>query len=132
MEEHLIGSVYRGTMIDGKFTGNLRGDPPRVTGDGKHTIRELIEIKNQYKHPEIHDVIIKPQMEIFLARNNRSLEDILPSGKTIDLSEKIEFHMEVIVQRILILLIRKLLKFLKLPQLQLVILLLVLILLLNI
>ncbi len=89
MEEHLIGSVYRGTMIDGKFTGNLRGDPPRVTGDGEHTIRELIDIKNKYKHPEIHDVIVKPQMEIFLARNNRNLNDILPPGVTIDLSEKI-------------------------------------------
>ncbi len=89
MEEHLIGSVYRGTMIDGKFTGNLRGDPPRVTGDGEHTILELIDIKNQHKHPEIHNVIIKPEMGIFLARNNRSLDDILPAGVTIDLSEKI-------------------------------------------
>lgn len=89
MEEHLVGSVYRGTMIDGKFTGNLRGDPPRVTGDGKHSIRELITIKNNHKHPEIHDVLIKPQMEIFLARTNRTLDDVLPTGLTIDLSEKI-------------------------------------------
>lgn len=89
MEEHLIGSVYRGTMIDGKFTGNLRGDPPRVTGDGQHTIRELIEIKNQNKHPEIHNVIVKPEMDIFLARNNRRLDDVLPVGTTVDLSEKI-------------------------------------------
>lgn len=89
MEEHLVGSVYRGTMIGEKFTGNLRGDPPRITGDGKHTIKELIVIKNKNKHPEIHDVVIKPQMEIFLQRTNRNLEDILPSGMTIDLSEKI-------------------------------------------
>jgi D-alanine-D-alanine ligase-like ATP-grasp enzyme len=89
MEEHLVGSVYRGTMIDGKFTGNLRGDPPRITGDGVHTIRELITIKNMHRHPEIHDVVIKPHMEIFLARNNRTLDDVLPAGETIDLSEKI-------------------------------------------
>ncbi len=89
MEEHLVGSVYRGTMIGEKFTGNLRGDPPRVTGDGQRTIKELIVIKNTHKHSEIHDVIIKPQMEIFLQRTNRKLEDILPLGMTIDLSEKI-------------------------------------------
>lgn len=89
MEEHLTGSVYRGTMIDGKLTGVLRGDPPRVTGDEKHTIRELIDLKNQTKHPEVHDVSITPEMEIFLNRNNYTLDDILPIGKTIDLSEKI-------------------------------------------
>lgn len=89
MEEHLVGSVYRGTMIDNKLTGVLRGDPPRVTGDGQHTIRQLIALKNQTRHPEIHDVKITPQMEIFLSRNHRTLEDILPTGLTIDLSEKI-------------------------------------------
>ncbi len=89
MEEHLIGSVYRGTMIDGKLAGVLRGDPPRITGDGIHNMRELVEIKNKNKHPEIHDVKISPAMEVFLNRTNRNLDDILPTGLTIDLSEKI-------------------------------------------
>lgn len=89
MEEHLIGSVYRGTMIDGELTGVLRGDPPRVMGDGTHSIRELIVLKNQAKHPEVHDVDITSEMEIFLNRNNYSLNEVLPPGKVIDLSEKI-------------------------------------------
>ncbi len=89
MEEHLVGSVYRATMIDYKVAGILRGDPPRVTGDGEHTIRELIGIKNKNKHQEIHDVIITPAMEIFLERNNYTLNTVLPRGLTIDLSEKI-------------------------------------------
>lgn len=89
MEEHLVGSVYRATMIDGKLTGVLRGDPPRVTGDGTHTIRELIIFKNQTKHPEVYDVIITSEMETFLSRNNYTLDHILSVGKTIDLSEKI-------------------------------------------
>src|SRR3989338_8846503 len=41
MEEHLVGGVFRGTVIGGKVVGVLGGDPPRVTGDGIHTIREL-------------------------------------------------------------------------------------------
>ena len=89
MEEHLVGSVYRGTMIDGKLAGVLRGDPPRVTGDGIHSVRELIEIKNNNKHLEIYDVNITPSMEVFLARTNCTLDDVLSSGVTIDLSEKI-------------------------------------------
>lgn len=89
MEEHLVGSVYRATMIGNKMTGILRGDPPRVTGDGQHTIQELIEIKNKNRHPEIHDVVITPALETFLQRNHYTLKTIIPSGIIVDLSEKI-------------------------------------------
>lgn len=89
IEEHLIGPVYRGTVVDGVIRGVLRGDPPRITGDGKSTIAELIEIKNQIKHERMKDFKITPLTEPFLARNNYTLETILPKGKTIDLTEKI-------------------------------------------
>lgn len=89
MEEHLVGSVYRATMINHRLTGILRGDPPRVTGDGNHTIAELIFLKNQTKHPEIHEVNTTPAMEIFLSRSNYTLQSVLPLDTTIDLSEKI-------------------------------------------
>ncbi len=42
VEEHLVGSVYRATCIGGKVVGILAGDPPRVTGDGIKTVRQLI------------------------------------------------------------------------------------------
>lgn len=89
MEEHLVGSVYRGTMIDGKFTGNLRGEPPRVTGDGVHTIEELVVIKNANRHPEVTEVKLSDVHTEFLARTGRKLTDILPAGETIDILEKI-------------------------------------------
>ncbi len=89
MEEHLVGSVYRGTMIDGKFRGNLRGDPPRVTGDGIHTIEELVAIKNANRHTEVKEVKLTDVHTEFLARTGRKLTDILPAGETIDILEKI-------------------------------------------
>ncbi len=89
MEEHLIGSVYRGTLIDGKLAGVLGGHPPRVTGDGEHTIRELIAIKNQNRSDLIHDFIITEYTPEFLSRTGRTLDDVLPVGETIDLTEKI-------------------------------------------
>ncbi len=89
MEEHLVGSVYRGTVIGGKLAGVLAGDPPRVTGDGIHTISELVAIKNAHKNPMIKNVQISPVTIEFLARSCRALTDILPTGLTIDLSEKI-------------------------------------------
>jgi D-alanine-D-alanine ligase-like ATP-grasp enzyme len=49
IEEELIGGVYRATVVDGKLAAVLRRDPPRVVGDGVHTIEELVTEEN--KHP---------------------------------------------------------------------------------
>ncbi len=89
MEEHLIGSVYRATIIGGKLVGVLRGDPPRITGDGTSTVTELIKIKNDTRHPEVKEFKPTDHTKEFLARNNITLETVLPKGKTIDLTEKI-------------------------------------------
>lgn len=89
VEEHLVGSVYRGTYVNGEVVGILRGDPPRVTGDGKSTIKKLIALKNKTKHPEVSDVKITPHLEHFLERQGLTLDSILEKKRTIDLSEKI-------------------------------------------
>lgn len=89
VEEHLIGSVYRGTMIDGRLAGVLAGDPPRVTGDGIHTVAELIVIKNESRHERVGAYSITEMTGKFLKRCGYTLETILEAGKTIDLSEKI-------------------------------------------
>ncbi len=89
MEGHLIGSVYRATMVDNKLAGVLSGDPPRVTGDGTHTIAELIEQKNATRHPGIKDVVPTNAHHTFLSRLGLTLQSVLPTGKTIDLLEKI-------------------------------------------
>ena len=89
MEEHLIGSVYRGTVIDGHLAGVLRGDPPRVTGDGIHTVLELIELKNNTRHARISPVVLSTTHHEFLKRSGHELTEILPVGETIDLLEKI-------------------------------------------
>lgn len=89
MEEHLVGSVWRGTVIGGKLVGILGGDPPKVTGDGVHVIRALIELKNKSKPEGVRDVQINEATEEFLARNGLTLQSVLPQGFTIDLTEKI-------------------------------------------
>lgn len=88
-EEHLFGSVYRATVIDGVLAGVLAGDPPRITGDGTKTIRELIEIKNRKRDKRISEVIVSDALISFLERQNHTLDDVLDNNKTIDLSEKI-------------------------------------------
>ena len=46
IEEFIEGTEYRFFVIEGKTEAVLLRVPANVTGDGKHTIRELVEIKN--------------------------------------------------------------------------------------
>ena len=85
LEEHLTGPVDRATIIDGKLAGVLAGYPPRVTGDGTHTITELVAIKNQNKPKGVSNVVVTEEHINFLSRLGLTLQDILPAGKTIDL-----------------------------------------------
>src|SRR4030042_3626331 len=47
IEEFLIGQNYRVTVVDGKIIGACLRKPPQVVGDGKYTVKELIDIKNK-------------------------------------------------------------------------------------
>ncbi len=89
VEEHLIGSVYRATMVGGKLAGVLTGEPPRITGDGTHTITELVKMKNDTRPARVGEVIIRDINIAFLARQNYTVDTVLPLGTTIDLIEKI-------------------------------------------
>lgn len=89
IEEHLAGPVYRGTVVGGKLIGVLGGSPPQITGDGKHSIQKLIEIKNQTKPASVKDFRISETTPEFLNRLGYTLESVLENKKTIDLTEKI-------------------------------------------
>ncbi len=94
MEEHLFGSVYRATVVGGKLVGFFRADPPQITGDGIHTVRELIMMKNEKKNADaqlkekLGDIAMNEDLASFIARLGYTLESIVPSGTTIDLSAK--------------------------------------------
>lgn len=89
VEEHLMGAVYRGTVVGGKVVGVLSGEPPRVVGDGAHTIRELVERKNSSRHADVSAITLGEQHERFLARLGYSFDSIPKEGKVLDLLEKI-------------------------------------------
>jgi cyanophycin synthetase len=86
VEEHLFGDIQRGTVIGGKLVGVLGGSPPRVTGDGKSSIVELIKIKDAARPEKVKEIKINPY---FMQRQNLTMETILEKDKTVDLSEKI-------------------------------------------
>lgn len=89
VEEHLQGSVYRGTYVNGEVVGVLRGDVAYIVGDGKSSVRELIAKKNSAKHEKVSTVTITPKLKDFLARQKITLSTILTNGESVPLSEKI-------------------------------------------
>lgn len=47
VEKYLPGHDYRLLVIGNKLVAAARRDPPHVVGDGKHSVRELVEIVNR-------------------------------------------------------------------------------------
>jgi len=47
VEKYLPGHDYRLLVIGNKLIAAARRDPPHVVGDGKHSVRELVEIVNR-------------------------------------------------------------------------------------
>ncbi len=47
LEKHIIGHDYRLLVVGGKLIAAARREPPKVTGDGKSTIRELVAKENR-------------------------------------------------------------------------------------
>ena len=90
VEEHLTGSVYRGTCVNNTLYGVLEGAPPQITGDGISSVEKLIEQKNLLvKGSPIKEVVLDKTLDVFLKRTGYTRASIIPEGKTIDLSEKI-------------------------------------------
>jgi D-alanine-D-alanine ligase-like ATP-grasp enzyme len=89
VEEHLVGSVYRATFVDGVLEGVLAGEPPRVVGDGISAISELVALKNKLKNPKISEIVLEQVHGEFLARKGLSTKSIPKEGEVVDLLEKI-------------------------------------------
>ena len=91
VEEELRGSLFRGTLIGGKLVGVVRRDQPGVTGDGIHTLKELMDKENERPEragPIFHKIIIDKESEIELARENITMSDIPEKGRVVTFSQK--------------------------------------------
>lgn len=88
ISRHLEGSVCRGTVVDGKLAGFFQADPPRITGDGKSTIQELIAQKNASKPERVEDIFLTDEHHAFIDRMGYTPDSILEDGKQIDLTHR--------------------------------------------
>ena len=97
VEKFIGGHTHRVTLVNHEVAGCCMREAPNVTGDGVHTIAELIEIKNRHpwrgeshqKNFTLHKIIIDESARSFLAKQGYSLESILPEGTKAYLRDKI-------------------------------------------
>jgi cyanophycin synthetase len=91
VEEELRGYLFRGTLVGGKLVGVVRRDQPEVEGDGVHTLRELMDKENkrpERKGPIFHKIVIDPDAEVELKRENITLDNIPAQGRVVTFSQK--------------------------------------------
>ncbi|HEY4513229.1 MAG TPA: hypothetical protein VJH06_01815 [Candidatus Paceibacterota bacterium] len=91
IEEELRGYLFRGTLIDRKLAGVVRRDQPEVTGDGIHTLRELMEKENERPErmgPIFHQIVVDKETETELLREKITMNDIPEKGRVVTFSQK--------------------------------------------
>ncbi|ALX49944.1 acylphosphatase [Lentibacillus amyloliquefaciens] len=87
IERHIIGEDVRVYVTGDKAVGATKRTPANVTGDGTHTIEELIELKNESRklNPQTSTRLIKVDDDIrnFMSQQKLQLTDIPEEGTVI-------------------------------------------------
>lgn len=89
IESFVTGQEYRFLVIDGRVEAVLKRVPANVTGDGTHTIEELIAIKN--RHPfrgegytaPLKKIKIDDQTLLYLKQQGLDVTAVPQAGKTV-------------------------------------------------
>ena len=88
VEEHLPGDVCRATLVNGVLAGFQRASAASIAGDGKKTIRQLIQEKNNKRPNRIEPVLILKELLDHISRRGFSIDQILPNGILLLLSHR--------------------------------------------
>ncbi|AIY83469.1 MAG: bifunctional glutamate--cysteine ligase GshA/glutathione synthetase GshB [Clostridium baratii] len=93
IEEFIKGKEYRFLVINDEVCGILHRVPANVVGDGKSTIRELVEEKNKnplrgkgYKTP-LEKISLGEAEEMFLRESNKDFDYVPSEDETVYLRE---------------------------------------------
>jgi len=87
IERQHDGKVYRVMYINKKIVGIIERDHPIVTGDGIHTIEQLVELMNQYK--KINERIVIS--DYFIGTRGYTPDSVVEEGKILAVTNKLNF-----------------------------------------
>ena len=89
IEEYIeCGSVCRATVIGGKLVGFFQAHPPRVTGDGRSTVAELIREQNATKPDRVQDIVLTDEHRRFIAGEGYTESSVVPAGVVLTLTQR--------------------------------------------
>ncbi|NER19406.1 MAG: hypothetical protein F6J96_01305 [Symploca sp. SIO1C2] len=97
LESHICGHDYRVLIVNHQYVGCVERRSANVVGDGKHTILQLFNLRNQepgrgdrYEiHATIHQLVFDRTSRRLLQEAGYTLETVLPEGELFYLQEKI-------------------------------------------
>jgi cyanophycin synthetase len=92
VERFIAGAQFRVTVVGHRVVAAVRREPVRLTGDGQHTIAELVDIANQ--DPQRGDDLRLPLTKVcpdddtdqVLAEQGCALGSVLPAGREVVMS----------------------------------------------
>ena len=90
VERFIEGEDVRLDVFCGRFAYAVSRSPPRLVGDGEHTIMELIDLENQRRAETVVEGIPKqlkvdPAMIAILQKQELRLNDCVPAGQVVRL-----------------------------------------------
>lgn len=89
VEEELSGRVFRILLIRGKVAAIVRREEPHIIGDGKTTIKKLVEKENKNparEGPIFHKLRADSETEQELARQGLHLDSVPEPGRVVSLN----------------------------------------------
>ncbi|MEF9959862.1 MAG: bifunctional glutamate--cysteine ligase GshA/glutathione synthetase GshB, partial [Niameybacter sp.] len=93
IEEFINGKEYRFLVVDDQVLGILHRVPANVIGDGEHSIKELVEVKNEdslrgkgYRTP-LEKINLDESAKLFLKHKNMSIDTIPSKNEIVYLRE---------------------------------------------
>ncbi len=105
VEEYLHGRNYRVLVGNGEIISVIRRYPPFVTGDGRSTISQLIDVENQVRenmglYPVIHPIPKNRAIRRYLRRQGLKLDSVPGDGEEIVLFNRISLAPGGVVETI--------------------------------
>ena len=90
VEEQIAGEAYRIIVINGRAVSALISRRGSVTGDAQRTVRELVGERQQAREENPHlmsrPIRVDDRLEHLLQRQGVSLDDVLDSGRTVEIT----------------------------------------------
>ena len=89
LESHIVGSDYRCLIIDGRLAAVAERVPAHVIGDGRTSIRELVDLTNADPRRGVGHEKVLTRIKVddaaleLLADQGFGLDDVPPSGQTV-------------------------------------------------